>query len=488
MKRIYKVLLVLFIFFSFNSIVYASDKCFYMPGKNNKVVVPKGYSAKCFYKYNKNGSPENSNYDQIALQFSTDGIFVSIADKNDNIKNTFLKLEKDFKPVILEKNTINWDGLKLGKDVSISATVYDENISGCPKSIYWINNKGGEKIVGFSSKEHPTISVNQGGTYAVYEIWMDEDDQIIFNTDHPYDGDKYKDLDIFDYPNSDDYNKKIEKCDSIVETNRSKGYGEVNEKTTADKHENIASCPYYFELDDTKGKCYTTKITFNYTKTTQNGKSTLSVDAGNAEVKLDNIKDKIGEVKLDDSSTYTNLEDYLIYDKKNKKWSCAKKIYVWRNPQGSNVVFGESKYDSFLTMYGADQISESHSTANGLCTSNSGSSSGNGSGTYNPIDFGDPVSVNCDGIIGKELLGFFNKIFRWIQILAPIFVIIMGGVEFSGAILLDDKDAMKKATNKFVKRLIIAVALFFIPLILSWLLTIFNDLTGAASSTCGIGG
>ena len=104
------------------------------------------------------------------------------------------------------------------------------------------------------------------------------------------------------------------------------------------------------------------------------------------------------------------------------------------------------------------------------------------------INFGDPVEVSCDGIIGKELLEFFNKIFRWIQIIAPIFVIIMGAVEFAGAVLQDDKDAMTKATNKFVKRLLIAVALFFIPLILNWLLGVFNDITGAASSTCGIGG
>lgn len=102
-------------------------------------------------------------------------------------------------------------------------------------------------------------------------------------------------------------------------------------------------------------------------------------------------------------------------------------------------------------------------------------------------DWGDQVEVNCEGILGQELLDFLNKIFRWIQILAPIFVILISGIDFAGAVLQDDKDAMKKASNKFIKRLIIAVALFFIPLILSWLLNIFNDITGAASSTCGIG-
>lgn len=103
------------------------------------------------------------------------------------------------------------------------------------------------------------------------------------------------------------------------------------------------------------------------------------------------------------------------------------------------------------------------------------------------IDWGDEVNKNCEGILGDELLEFINKIFGWIQIAAPIIVIVLGGVEFAGAILQDDKDALKKALNKFIKRLIIAVALFFIPMILELLLKVFNEVSGSFSSTCGIG-
>lgn len=103
------------------------------------------------------------------------------------------------------------------------------------------------------------------------------------------------------------------------------------------------------------------------------------------------------------------------------------------------------------------------------------------------IDWDNKADVNCEGIIGDDMLDFINMIFRWIQIIAPIIVIVLGGIDFAGAILKDDKDALKKASSKFIKRLIIAVILFFVPLILSWLLNIFNDVTGAASSTCHIG-
>ena len=63
----------------------------------------------------------------------------------------------------------------------------------------------------------------------------------------------------------------------------------------------------------------------------------------------------------------------------------------------------------------------------------------------------------------------------------------MGGVEYASAILKDDKDALNKANSRFIKRLIIAVALFFVPLVLQWLLNIFNEVSGSFTDTCGIG-
>lgn len=103
------------------------------------------------------------------------------------------------------------------------------------------------------------------------------------------------------------------------------------------------------------------------------------------------------------------------------------------------------------------------------------------------INWEDQVEVNCEGIIGEEMLDFINKIFTWIKIIAPIIVVIMGSVEFAGAILQDDKDAMKKAANKFIKRLIVAVAIFLIPTLMEFLLNIFNEFSRHSADICGIG-
>lgn len=103
---------------------------------------------------------------------------------------------------------------------------------------------------------------------------------------------------------------------------------------------------------------------------------------------------------------------------------------------------------------------------------------------YEGIDWGDKVELDCDGIFGDELLDFIGDIFKWIRILAPIAVILLSSVEFAGALLQDDRDALKKASNRFVKRLIIAVALFFVPLILEFILNIFNEISKANTDIC----
>lgn len=100
------------------------------------------------------------------------------------------------------------------------------------------------------------------------------------------------------------------------------------------------------------------------------------------------------------------------------------------------------------------------------------------------VDWGDEVDVNCNGIIGTELIELLRTIFNWIKIVAPILVVVLGSVDFAGALLKDDKDALSKALGKFVKRLIVAIALFFIPTILNFLFDVYYSVRGIDITTC----
>ena len=54
-------------------------------------------------------------------------------------------------------------------------------------------------------------------------------------------------------------------------------------------------------------------------------------------------------------------------------------------------------------------------------------------------------------------------------------------------ILSSDADEMKKAQAKFIKRLIIAVIIFFVPLLVNFILNMANSVWGAINGgSCGI--
>lgn len=102
----------------------------------------------------------------------------------------------------------------------------------------------------------------------------------------------------------------------------------------------------------------------------------------------------------------------------------------------------------------------------------------------NSIDLGEDVEINCEGLLGNDLVDLISEIFGYVQIAAPILLIVLGSVDFAQAVLSDDKEALKKATSKFVKRAIICVAIFFVPLILKYLLSFLNDI--GKDPLCGI--
>ena len=58
--------------------------------------------------------------------------------------------------------------------------------------------------------------------------------------------------------------------------------------------------------------------------------------------------------------------------------------------------------------------------------------------------------------------------------IVPVLLIILSVLDFIKAIAADNEDEVKKVTGKFVKRLIVAVVIFLVPLFLEFLLGIFG--------------
>lgn len=88
------------------------------------------------------------------------------------------------------------------------------------------------------------------------------------------------------------------------------------------------------------------------------------------------------------------------------------------------------------------------------------------------VDICVKKETNCN--LSSEIIAFIYNILKWLKYIAPVLVIILGIIDFIRALAAQDDDAMKKAQGRFVKRLIAAALLFLLPLIIDYILNIFN--------------
>lgn len=76
--------------------------------------------------------------------------------------------------------------------------------------------------------------------------------------------------------------------------------------------------------------------------------------------------------------------------------------------------------------------------------------------------------------LSERVVGWIFKIIKWIRYLVPILLILLSILDFIKAIASNSEDEMRKVGAKFVKRLIVAAIIFLLPLMLEFLLGIFN--------------
>ena len=112
-------------------------------------------------------------------------------------------------------------------------------------------------------------------------------------------------------------------------------------------------------------------------------------------------------------------------------------------------------------------------SAIGVDTSSSDGKCGDGSGKCQAI-LGDPEDVDCPAYWLQWVL----NVMTYIAIAA---LIVLSMVDFIKATVSNDKDALKKAGVTATKRFFFAVILFFLPIIIDYIMSLFG-----AYGTCGI--
>lgn len=93
------------------------------------------------------------------------------------------------------------------------------------------------------------------------------------------------------------------------------------------------------------------------------------------------------------------------------------------------------------------------------------------------------ITGSCS-VLGTEFHDILKEVFGWIQIAIPCLVLVLCSIDFASAVISQEQKDMQAALNRVVKRVMIGVAIFFVPTLIEFML----DLAGIASGVCGIGG
>lgn len=96
--------------------------------------------------------------------------------------------------------------------------------------------------------------------------------------------------------------------------------------------------------------------------------------------------------------------------------------------------------------------------------------------------------ADCNSILGStedenSVAWLLQQLLNYIKILGPMLVVILSSMDFAKAIIASDDENMKKAEKKLMIRLVLAVALFLIPTLVSVLLNVFGITT---DQICGL--
>lgn len=101
----------------------------------------------------------------------------------------------------------------------------------------------------------------------------------------------------------------------------------------------------------------------------------------------------------------------------------------------------------------------------------------------------DGCSDNSNSIFGdinspNSTAWLIQKLLNYIKVLGPTIAIALGSLDMGKAIITSDEENMKKAQSRFIKRILAAVALFFVPLLTGILLKMVGVVTD--DPTCGL--
>ena len=129
-----------------------------------------------------------------------------------------------------------------------------------------------------------------------------------------------------------------------------------------------------------------------------------------------------------------------------------KTVYLANKDSNENEYTSEEYYDNFITMDSGD-IYNPETTIE--CSQLFGDKS----------DDGEKNDVNGDG--SASVAYMIDSVLQYVRVIVPMLIIVLGVIDLSKAVISSKEDEMRKAQATFIKRILLGIVIFFVPLIVN---------------------
>ena len=107
---------------------------------------------------------------------------------------------------------------------------------------------------------------------------------------------------------------------------------------------------------------------------------------------------------------------------------------------------------------------------------------------YVPINI---LDIDCNGLFGSKndpdsLRNLIDEILAYPRIIVPALVIVLGMIDLAKAVIASKEDEMKKAQSTFIKRLIVGLAFFLLPIFIDIIMWLADIVWNGMYTSCNL--
>ena len=192
----------------------------------------------------------------------------------------------------------------------------------------------------------------------------------------------------------------------------------------------------------------------------------------------------------------TECPAYVVYRRKHRTlWPDSDGIWGFNNPTDAQAFVKASKEIENMNVWSSPKqsITQEQFENNIIENANNYKKDGSAIG-INPnanyggtgIDVSDQP-MSCGELFDPSLIELINDILKYPKYIVPGIILVLGTLDFLKAVLAGKEDEMKKAQKTFIKRVIIGVCVFLVPVLINGIIWLANIAwEGLGYTTCSL--